>query len=82
MNQALVDREGFPRSDIDVVAVRTARHSIIGEFHGFVELFGHYNQNESLKLHIELTNDHKEIMKQIEQAILGLHQDNRPNPTR
>ncbi|KAM3589085.1 putative 26S proteasome regulatory subunit [Umbelopsis sp. WA50703] len=54
MDQPLIDREGFPRSDIDLVAVRTARHSII-----------------------ELTNDHKDIMKQIEAAILGLHQDNR-----
>ncbi|KAG2176432.1 hypothetical protein INT43_005672 [Umbelopsis isabellina] len=56
MNQPLIDREGFPRSDIDLVAVRTARHSII-----------------------ELTNDHKDIMKQIEAAILGLHQDNQPS---
>jgi hypothetical protein len=31
MDQPLVDREGFPRSDIDVVAVRTARHTIIGK---------------------------------------------------
>jgi hypothetical protein len=30
MDQPLIDREGFPRSDIDLVAVRTARHSIIG----------------------------------------------------
>ncbi|KAH8548465.1 26S proteasome non-ATPase regulatory subunit 9-like protein [Umbelopsis sp. PMI_123] len=57
MDQPLVDREGFPRSDIDVVAVRTARHTII-----------------------ELTNDHKQLMKEIEQAILSLHQGNKPNP--
>lgn len=31
MDQPLVDRQGFPRSDVDVVAVRTARHSIIGK---------------------------------------------------
>ncbi|CAO3660602.1 unnamed protein product [Umbelopsis ramanniana] len=59
MDQPLVDREGFPRSDIDVVAVRTARHTII-----------------------ELTNDHKQLMKEIEQAILGLHRDNKPNSER
>ncbi|KAI8580341.1 hypothetical protein K450DRAFT_238060 [Umbelopsis ramanniana AG] len=57
MDQPLVDRQGFPRNDIDVVAVRTARRSII-----------------------ELTNDHKQLMKEIEQAILGLHQDNKSTP--
>ncbi|KAM0790304.1 hypothetical protein ACM66B_005605 [Microbotryomycetes sp. NB124-2] len=29
MSTLLIDREGFPRSDIDVAAVRTARHNII-----------------------------------------------------
>ena len=29
MDEALVDAEGFPRSDIDIVAVRTARNQII-----------------------------------------------------
>jgi hypothetical protein len=28
----------------------------------------------------ELTNDHKQLMKEIEQAILSLHQGNKPNP--
>lgn len=29
MNESLLDAEGFPRSDIDVYAVRQARHQII-----------------------------------------------------
>ena len=29
MNGRLVDREGFPRADIDIYAVRTARNRII-----------------------------------------------------
>ena len=29
MDEALVDKEGFPRNDIDIVQVRTARHNII-----------------------------------------------------
>lgn len=29
MQEPLVDKDGFPRSDIDVAAVRTARHQII-----------------------------------------------------
>lgn len=29
MDDPLVDSEGFPRSDIDVYAVRTARHRIL-----------------------------------------------------
>ncbi|KAI9285997.1 hypothetical protein BC943DRAFT_322292 [Umbelopsis sp. AD052] len=57
MDQPLVDREGYPRNDIDVVAVRTARRTII-----------------------ELTNDHKQLMKEIEQAILGLHQNTKSAP--
>lgn len=33
MHGHLVDAEGFPRSDIDVYAVRTARNRIICETH-------------------------------------------------
>lgn len=32
MHEALVDMEGFPRSDIDVYQVRHARHRIICKF--------------------------------------------------
>ncbi|XP_053328746.1 26S proteasome non-ATPase regulatory subunit 9 [Spea bombifrons] len=50
MDAPLVDREGYPRADVDVYQVRTARHNIIC-----------------------LQNDHKDIMKQIEEALYSLH---------
>ncbi|KAG8456087.1 hypothetical protein GDO86_002040 [Hymenochirus boettgeri] len=50
MDGALVDREGYPRADVDIYQVRTARHNIIC-----------------------LQNDHKSIMKQIEDALHQLH---------
>lgn len=31
MNQPLVDCEGYPRSDVDLYQVRTARHNIVCE---------------------------------------------------
>ncbi|KAG8597676.1 hypothetical protein GDO81_002354 [Engystomops pustulosus] len=50
MEETLVDREGYPRADIDIYQVRTARHNIIC-----------------------LQNDHKSIMKEIEEALHNLH---------
>ncbi|OWK61244.1 26S proteasome non-ATPase regulatory subunit 9 [Lonchura striata] len=50
MHEPLVDAEGFPRSDIDLYQVRTARHNIIC-----------------------LQNDHKALMKQVEEALHKLH---------
>uniref|UniRef100_A0A8B9QH70 26S proteasome non-ATPase regulatory subunit 9 n=1 Tax=Apteryx owenii TaxID=8824 RepID=A0A8B9QH70_APTOW len=50
MNEPLVDVEGFPRADIDLYQVRTARHNIIC-----------------------LQNDHKALMKQVEEALHQLH---------
>lgn len=50
MNEPLVDREGFPRSDIDVYKVRHARHNIIC-----------------------LMNDHKAIMREIEDGLHRFH---------
>lgn len=32
MNEPLVDFEGYPRADVDVYQVRTARHNIICEW--------------------------------------------------
>ncbi|NXX77337.1 PSMD9 ATPase, partial [Urocolius indicus] len=46
----LVDAEGYPRDDIDLYQVRTARHNIIC-----------------------LQNDHKALMKQVEEALQQLH---------
>ncbi|XP_027709346.1 26S proteasome non-ATPase regulatory subunit 9 [Vombatus ursinus] len=50
MNEPLVDVEGYPRADVDVYQVRTARHNIIC-----------------------LQNDHKALMKQVEEALHQLH---------
>ncbi|XP_054952246.1 26S proteasome non-ATPase regulatory subunit 9 isoform X1 [Pan paniscus] len=50
MNEPLVDCEGYPRSDVDLYQVRTARHNIIC-----------------------LQNDHKAVMKQVEEALHQLH---------
>lgn len=50
MNEPLVDCEGYPRSDVDLYQVRTARHSIAC-----------------------LQNDHKAVMKQVEEALHRLH---------
>ncbi|XP_018101253.1 proteasome 26S subunit, non-ATPase 9 L homeolog isoform X1 [Xenopus laevis] len=50
MDGPLVDREGYPRADVDIYQVRTARHNIIC-----------------------LQNDHKAIMKKIEQSLHILH---------
>uniref|UniRef100_A0A8C5P770 26S proteasome non-ATPase regulatory subunit 9 n=1 Tax=Leptobrachium leishanense TaxID=445787 RepID=A0A8C5P770_9ANUR len=50
MAAPLVDREGYPRADLDIYQVRTARHNIIC-----------------------LQNDHKAIMKEIEEALHSLH---------
>ncbi|XP_020378246.2 26S proteasome non-ATPase regulatory subunit 9 isoform X1 [Rhincodon typus] len=50
MDEPLVDIEGYPRTDINVYEVRTARHNIIC-----------------------LQNDHKALMKQIEEALHQLH---------
>nr|CAB3265248.1 26S proteasome non-ATPase regulatory subunit 9-like [Phallusia mammillata]CAB3265249.1 26S proteasome non-ATPase regulatory subunit 9-like [Phallusia mammillata] len=53
MDAALVDAEGFPRNDIDIVQVRTARNKIIC-----------------------LQNDHKSLMKQIENGLVEFHSQN------
>ncbi|KAM5238975.1 26S proteasome non-ATPase regulatory subunit 9 [Ctenodactylus gundi] len=50
MNEPLVDCEGYPRADVDLYQVRTARHNIIC-----------------------LQNDHKAVMKQVEEALHRLH---------
>ncbi|XP_048412120.1 26S proteasome non-ATPase regulatory subunit 9 isoform X2 [Stegostoma tigrinum] len=54
MDEPLVDIEGYPRTDINVYEVRTARHNIIC-----------------------LQNDHKALMKQIEEALHQLHAHDR-----
>ncbi|KAM9054635.1 26S proteasome non-ATPase regulatory subunit 9 isoform 2-T2 [Megaptera novaeangliae] len=50
MNEPLVDCEGYPRADVDLYRVRTARHNIVC-----------------------LQNDHKALMKQVEEALHQLH---------
>ncbi|KAM8961491.1 26S proteasome non-ATPase regulatory subunit 9 [Pelodytes ibericus] len=56
MDGPLVDRDGYPRADVDIYQVRTARHSIIC-----------------------LQNDHKAIMKEIEDALHNLHAREKEN---
>ncbi|XP_042297879.1 26S proteasome non-ATPase regulatory subunit 9 isoform X2 [Sceloporus undulatus] len=50
MNEPLVDVEGYPRADVDLYQVRTARHNIIC-----------------------LQNDHKALMREVEEALHQLH---------
>nr|XP_020658394.1 26S proteasome non-ATPase regulatory subunit 9 isoform X2 [Pogona vitticeps] len=50
MNEPLVDVEGYPRADVDLYQVRTARHNIVC-----------------------LQNDHKALMRQVEEALHQLH---------
>nr|XP_058896706.1 26S proteasome non-ATPase regulatory subunit 9 isoform X2 [Kogia breviceps] len=50
MSEPLVDCEGYPRADVDLYQVRTARHNIVC-----------------------LQNDHKAVMKQVEEALHQLH---------
>ncbi|XP_006258031.3 26S proteasome non-ATPase regulatory subunit 9 isoform X1 [Alligator mississippiensis] len=50
MSEPLVDAEGYPRADVDLYQVRTARHNIIC-----------------------LQNDHKAVMRQVEEALHQLH---------
>lgn len=50
MDGPLVDVEGYPREDVDLYQIRTARHDIVC-----------------------LQNDHKAIMKDIEEALHSLH---------
>lgn len=50
MSEPLVDCEGYPRADVDLYQVRTARHNVAC-----------------------LQNDHKAVMKQVEEALHQLH---------
>ncbi|XP_007936336.1 26S proteasome non-ATPase regulatory subunit 9 [Orycteropus afer afer] len=50
MSEPLVDGEDYPRADVDLYQVRTARHNIVC-----------------------LQNDHKAVMKQVEEALHQLH---------
>ncbi|CAI9740516.1 26S proteasome non-ATPase regulatory subunit 9 [Octopus vulgaris] len=50
MTESLVDKEGYPRADIDLYSVRTSRQKIIC-----------------------LQNDHKAVMKEIEEELHRIH---------
>ncbi|CAF1067320.1 unnamed protein product [Adineta steineri] len=58
MTEALVDKEGYPRNDIDLVRVRHIRQRVIC-----------------------LQNDHKALMKQIEDGLIQIHENNANNPS-
>ena len=78
MNGLLVDSEGFPRADIDIYAVRTARKKIVCKI--FITCF-------CVETHIFLSflpglrNDHKVVMKLIEQKLHQIHAEARENTT-
>ncbi|CAG8525074.1 16350_t:CDS:2 [Cetraspora pellucida] len=72
MHEPLVDSSGFPRSDIDLMTVRTALYcsenclSIVNlRFYDFIML--------------ALQNDHKDIMSRIESALHEIHAENNTN---
>ncbi|CAF1980389.1 unnamed protein product [Rotaria magnacalcarata] len=58
MTGELVDREGYPRNDIDLVRVRQIRQRVIC-----------------------LQNDHKTLMKQIEDGLIQVHENTIKNPS-
>lgn len=64
MDDPLVDNEGFPRNDIDIYTVRTARNRII------CKLNGHQLSSKILliivSIFLGITNDLRNLMKQIE----------------
>lgn len=51
LSGSLLDKEGYPRADIDVASVRADRHRLVC-----------------------FTNDHKDLMKQIDKMLVQLHE--------
>lgn len=74
LTQSLVDSEGFPRSDIDVHAIRTARHKIICETFFVCDQVMDGCDSVSLSLS-GLHNDRKALMRVIEEKMFALHSD-------
>ena len=71
MDESLVDAEGFPRNDVDVYQVRTARNKIISK----IVTFPSFKQCLIILSHLfsALNNDARAIMQQIETKLYELH---------
>ena len=71
MHGRLVDGEGFPRADIDVYAVRTSRHRVICEASCVCVCVREIGGESSAC--VGLRNDHKAVMKLIEERLHEIH---------
>lgn len=70
METPLVDQEGFPVAELDIVSIRKARHSIICKLgiHICFQCF-----------YLGLTNDRKKLTDEIEAMIYEVHENARMN---
>ena len=66
-----MDRENYPRADIDVYAVRKARNTVICEGAASAPTLLHLPPSPGLR------NDHKAVMGLIEQKLYQLHAEAR-----
>ena len=74
METPLVDAEGFPRADLDIMSIRKARNSIACAFRDpklpdFIIICSFSG----------LTNDRKSLTEEIEKLLLELHEEERAN---
>lgn len=74
--EPLVDSEGYPRNDIDVYQVRIARNKLACEEYILVLAIVWFNIQLE---YLGLQNDHKKIMKEIEDEIHSIHLNNKPS---
>ena len=81
MQGCLVDSEGFPRADIDMYAVRTARNKVICEllYTHTLSSYTSYMYTTAVCCVVSkgLRNDHKAVMKMIEEKLHVIHADAR-----
>lgn len=81
MDGPLVDAEGFPRSDIDLYAVRTARNRVICKqllflLSFFFLIHAHHGSRPACTI-LGLRNDHKIVMEAVEKKIHDIHAEAR-----
>ena len=82
MDGSLIDAEGFPRSDIDLYAVRTARNRVICKLFFFSFLFSFFffrilAHHGSHLCQLGLRNDHKIVMAAVEKKLHDIHAEAR-----
>ena len=80
---SLVDKEGFPRADVDIASIRTDRRRLTGcvSFRMLPDSLAAvliYTDEVSRCLHAELTNDHKALTKAMDQLLQQLHATQKP----